>query len=66
MTNPLTEKLQDQGYTEPEDDMLFRYADWWWESNCRLAETTEALFEIFQNSFGYLQYLDRGYVILED
>lgn len=60
----LKEKLLAEGYTEDDDAMLFAYANWWLGSNFYLPEDT--LWEIFQSSFGYHMYLDRGYVIVED
>lgn len=62
--NPLKKKLQLAGFDETKDEMLFGYADWWWSSNTNLPEDT--LWGIFQSSFGYHMYLDKGYVILDD
>lgn len=62
--NPLRKPLLKLGYDETTDEMLFRYADWWWGSNSNLPE--EDLIKLFLTSFGYHMYVDRGYVIIED
>lgn len=62
--NPLKKPLLKLGYDETADEMLFQYADWWWNSNSNLPE--EDLIKLFLGSFGYHMYMDRGYVIIED
>ena len=62
--NPLRKKLQLAGFDESRDEMLFGYADWWLHSNGNLPD--ETLWELFQSSFGYHMYLDRGYVVVDE
>jgi len=60
------ELLEAEGFSQTEDAPLFEYLAVWMENNQFMQATDEEKFQMFKETYGFLQFLEFGEILPEE